>query len=79
MFRAGLTIPRLFFISLVVAAGTALAQLPPPIGETQHSRGVALYQQHKYAEAITELEQAAKAEPPDSALFQESAVLLGQC
>jgi tetratricopeptide (TPR) repeat protein len=79
MFRVGLTIARLFYISFVVAAATARAQAPPPVGETQHSRGVALYQQHKYAEAIAELEPAAKTEPPDSALFQESAAILGQC
>src|SRR5580698_3891755 len=79
MFRVGLTIARLFYISFVVATGISPAQTPPPIGETQHSKGVALYQQHKYAEAIAELEPAAKTEPPDSPLFQESAALLGQC
>src|ERR1700733_12739446 len=78
MFRVGLTIARLFYISFVVAAAIAPAQTPPPLGETQHSRGVALYQQHKYTEAIAELEPAANTEPPDSALFQESAALLGQ-
>jgi len=56
-----------------------VAQPAPPIGETPHSRGVTLYQQHKYAEAIAELEQAAKTEPPDSAPYRESATLLGQC
>jgi protein O-GlcNAc transferase len=68
-------LPALF----VVAAGTVLAQVAPPVGETQHSLGVGLYRQHKYAEAIQELLQAAKSEPPESALFQESAALLGQC
>jgi tetratricopeptide (TPR) repeat protein len=77
MLRARLTIAIPLSISCFTSVGVTLAQLAPP-GETQHSRGVALYQQHKYAEAITELQQAAKTEPPESALFHESAALLGQ-
>jgi tetratricopeptide (TPR) repeat protein len=43
-----------------------------------HQHGVALYRQQNYQEAVTTLEAAAKDEPPDSADFKESALLIGQ-
>jgi len=43
-----------------------------------HQRGVALYRQQKYAEAIPVLEAATKSESPDSAEYQESVLLIGQ-
>jgi len=80
MFRVGSWIGPALPASFVFALGAASAQLAPPIevGQTPHSRGVLLYQQHKYVEAIAELEQAVKAEQPDSTAYQESVVLIGQ-
>lgn len=43
-----------------------------------HQLGVDLYKKHKYAEAISALEEAAKTEQPGSAGFKESALLIGQ-
>jgi tetratricopeptide (TPR) repeat protein len=43
-----------------------------------HVRGVALFHEHKYAEAIGALTEAAKKEPHDSASYQESALLVAQ-
>ena len=65
--------------AFLFAAGTAAAQVAPPaqIGQTPHARGVSLYQQHKYSEAIAELEQAVKDESPGSPTYLESATLIG--
>jgi tetratricopeptide (TPR) repeat protein len=79
MFCVRLAIAIPLSTCLLTGAGTALAQLAPPIGQTPHTRGVALYHEHKYAEAIAELEEAAKTEPPDSPLYQESVEIIGQC
>ena len=43
-----------------------------------HARGVDLYKHQKYTEAVAALEEAAKAEPPDSSEYKESALLIGQ-
>jgi tetratricopeptide (TPR) repeat protein len=43
-----------------------------------HARGVDLYKHQKYAEAVSTLEEAVKAEPPDSSDYKESALLIGQ-
>lgn len=43
-----------------------------------HVRGVALFQEHKYAEAIGALTEAAKREPKASVDYQESALLVAQ-
>ncbi len=43
-----------------------------------HARGVDLYKHQKYIEAIATLEEAVKAEAPDSSDFRESALLIGQ-
>lgn len=43
-----------------------------------HAEGVRLYKDRHYAEAIQTLESAIKTEPPDSADYRESALLIGQ-
>jgi tetratricopeptide (TPR) repeat protein len=43
-----------------------------------HRQGVQLYKQQKYADAITALEQAVKAEKPDSPEYRESSLMIGQ-
>jgi superkiller protein 3 len=43
-----------------------------------HQRGVSLYRQQKYAEAIPVLEEATKSESPESAEYRESVLLIGQ-
>jgi tetratricopeptide (TPR) repeat protein len=43
-----------------------------------HQRGLDFYKQQKYADAITALEDAVKAEKPDSAAYKESMLLIGQ-
>jgi len=43
-----------------------------------HRRGVGLYKQQKYAEAILALQQAIRTESPGTAPYQESALLIGQ-
>ena len=47
-------------------------------GNTPHQRGAELYKQHKYAEAVSALEEASRSEAPSSAEFKESALLIGQ-
>ena len=44
----------------------------------QHQRGVELYKQQKYNEAIATLQEAVKAEKPDSVDYKESVLLIGQ-
>ena len=44
----------------------------------EHQRGLDLYKEQKYAEAVQALEQAAKGENAQSAEFRESALLIGQ-
>ena len=56
--------------SVLLAVGTS--------SSPAHQRGVDLYKSHKYSEAITSLTEAAQAEDPKSADFQESALLIGQ-
>ena len=58
------------FALLLVAMLTATSNL--------HQSGVALYKQHKYAEAISALEQASQSEAPETPEFKESALLIGQ-
>lgn len=55
--------------ALLVASGAA---------SESHQRGVELYKQQKYAEAISTLESAVKSEQPNSPLFQESVLMIGQ-
>lgn len=43
-----------------------------------HERGVDLYKHQKYAEAISTLEEAVKAETPGSSEFRESVLFVGQ-
>ncbi len=43
-----------------------------------HARGVELYRQKQYAQAIAALEEAAKGELPGSVEYKESALLIGQ-
>lgn len=43
-----------------------------------HRQGVALYKQHKYAEAISSLQTAFTSEQTDSDEYKESALLIGQ-
>ena len=45
---------------------------------TEHQHGVELYQQKNYADAISVLTEVSKTEPPESADFKESALLIGQ-
>jgi tetratricopeptide (TPR) repeat protein len=45
---------------------------------TSYQRGLDLYHQHKYAEAIPALEEAAQAEDPHSAEYKETVLLIGQ-
>ncbi len=54
-------------LALAVASGSSL-----------HQEGVALYKQHKYADAIVALEKASQNETPASPEFKESALLIGQ-
>jgi len=54
------------------------ALLVTGVADDAHNRGVQLYKQQKYADAITELQEAAKAEDPASAAYKESALLIGQ-
>ena len=56
--------------------GLLLAVAGGPSAE--HQRGVDLYKERKYAEAVAVLEQAAKGEDPRSGEFRESALLIGQ-
>ena len=44
----------------------------------QHQRGVALYKQQKYSEAISVLAEAVKSENPTSVEYKESVLLIGQ-
>ena len=46
--------------------------------QTAYQRGLDLYNQHKYAEAIPALEEAARAEDPHSTEYQETVLLIGQ-
>lgn len=48
------------------------------VSADSHRRGFELYTQKKYAEAIIVLQEAAKAEAPDSPDYKESALLIGQ-
>jgi tetratricopeptide (TPR) repeat protein len=48
------------------------------ISNDAHLRGVQLFQQHKYAEALAVLQQAIEHEEPRSADYRESAMLIGQ-
>ncbi len=59
--------------ALCFAAGLAAGA-----ATSEHQHGVELYKQQKYAEAIAALQDAAKTEPPDSAEYKESALLIGQ-
>lgn len=43
-----------------------------------NQQGVELYRQHKYADAITALQQTAQGEKPDSADYREAMLLIGQ-
>ena len=43
-----------------------------------HLRGLDLFKQHKYTEAIPVLEEVIKSEPPDSEDYRETAMLIGQ-
>lgn len=45
---------------------------------TAHQRGLELYKQQKYAEAIPALQEAAQKEDPSSAEYKESALLIGK-
>jgi tetratricopeptide (TPR) repeat protein len=54
------------------------AMLLSGAADESHVRGVALFHDHKYAEAIGALTAAAKGEPKDSADYQESALLVAQ-
>jgi tetratricopeptide (TPR) repeat protein len=56
----------LFAVALVGAA------------DETHVRGVALFAEHKYVEAIGALTEAAKTEEKNGAAYQESALLIGQ-
>lgn len=56
--------------------GMWLAAASVPSG--QHERGVDLYKQQKYADAIAALQAAVKDEKPDSSEYRESALLIGQ-
>lgn len=55
----------------------ALLLASGPVSDA-HQRGVQLYKQQKYVEAISTLEFAVKSEPPNSPQFQESVLLIGQ-
>src|SRR5690348_7301520 len=52
--------------------------LGPRAGQTTGRAGTELYQQHKYADAIPLLEQAARAEAPGSSEYRELALMIGQ-
>jgi tetratricopeptide (TPR) repeat protein len=43
-----------------------------------HMRGLDLFKQHKYTEALPILEEVIKSEPPDSEDYRETAMLIGQ-
>src|SRR5207248_7983836 len=43
-----------------------------------HQRGVDLYKQHKYSDAIAALESVVKTETPGTAEYNESVVFIGQ-
>ncbi|HXE13726.1 MAG TPA: tetratricopeptide repeat protein, partial [Bryobacteraceae bacterium] len=47
-------------------------------GANAHQRGVDFYQQHKYADAITTLEQAIQTEQAGTPEYKESALMIGQ-
>jgi tetratricopeptide (TPR) repeat protein len=59
---------RLLFALLVLPGAPA----------QQHQRGVELYKQQKYSEAISVLQEALKTEEPSSADYKESVLLIGQ-
>src|SRR5581483_7879388 len=61
---------------LQFAFALLLAGATPP--GTTHQRGVDLYKQHKYSEAIAALEQAVRNEKPDSPEYKESVLFIGQ-
>ncbi|MBV8812676.1 MAG: tetratricopeptide repeat protein [Acidobacteriaceae bacterium] len=48
------------------------------VGSEAHARGVELYKEQKYAEAIATLQEAAKTEDPAGSDYKESALLIGQ-
>lgn len=52
--------------------------LSATVQSNAHQRGVELYKQQKYSDAIAALQQAAQAENPASAEYKESALLIGQ-
>jgi tetratricopeptide (TPR) repeat protein len=58
-----------FALALLLAGGAA---------SEVHQRGVQLYKQQKYADAIAELQQAAESEDPSGPDYKESALLIGQ-
>jgi len=58
----------------LVVALLASASVP----SAAHQRGLELYKQQKYSDAITVLEEVAKSEKPDSADYKESVLLIGQ-
>lgn len=59
----------LWLFALMAAAVTA---------SPDHLRGVELYKQQKYSEAISALQEAVKTEQPNSSDYRESALLIGQ-
>ena len=56
--------------SCAIAAGDSVTDA--------HQRGVDLYKQQKYADAIPALEEAVKTEDPKSVEYKESVLLIGQ-
>lgn len=76
--------PTLDAARQLVAAGklseakSMLEQLDPASAEALHLRGLVAYRMRQYGEAAGYLEKAAAVEAGDSAVYRESALLLGQ-
>lgn len=69
----------ILFSMLLLVFALLLAAAPADLHKPDlHKTGIALYKQQKYAEAIQALEQAVKAEKPDSPEYRESALVIGQ-
>ncbi len=49
------------------------------LSASEHQRGLDLFHQKDYLGAIAALEEASKAESPDSSDYKESALIIGQC
>jgi tetratricopeptide (TPR) repeat protein len=72
--RAALSLLKILALSALSSSLSPAANVP----NEAHRRGVALYREQKYADAIAALQEAIKTEPPETTEHGESALLIGQ-